>query len=80
MEVRRIFPVELKLSFETIFRIVESVNLVHPQGLLIKGVKSQRKADEKAKKEDENFLSSYFVLWSHVDVHTLASLSRNAKD
>ena len=81
MQVRRIFPVELKLSFETIFRIVESVNLVHPQGLFIEGVKPQSKTCKQAESQDQNLSSFDFIRRGKGDIRQKASLlSCNAKD
>jgi hypothetical protein len=43
MKIRRIVLIEFYLAFEIIFGIVEGVDLVHPKGFLVKGVKSQGK-------------------------------------
>lgn len=80
MKVGRIFFVKLKLSFEAISRIVESVNLVHPQGLFIKCVKPQGEAYEQTEDQDEDFSLSCPVFTRKMAVHDLASFSCNAKD
>ncbi len=57
VEESRVLFIEFYLAIEIISGIIESVDLVYPQGFLVKGIKSQTEAYEQAKNEDEKFSS-----------------------
>ena len=69
MKKGRILFVELGLVSETIPRIVESVNLIHPEGLSVKGIISQCKPNEEAEdKRDQFFSLQQSIFDPHGDV------------
>jgi len=47
------------LTSEIIPGVIEGVDFIYPERFLIKTVKSEGKADEKAKNDDKNFFSFY---------------------
>ena len=59
LKVGGILLVKGQLAFKTVPRIIERMDFVYPKGFLIKGVKPEGKAYEKAKNDDKNFLSFY---------------------
>jgi hypothetical protein len=59
MKIRRILLIKLYLAFKIISRIIERMDFIYPERFLIKSVKPEGKAYEKAKDDDNNFLSFY---------------------
>jgi hypothetical protein len=57
MKIRRILLIKPDLPSEIVSGVVEGMDFVYPERLLIKGVKPQSKAYEKAKDKDKNFFS-----------------------
>jgi hypothetical protein len=57
MKIRRVLFVKFDLPSEIVSGIVEGMNLIYPEGLLIKTVESQSKAYEETENEDKNFFS-----------------------
>ncbi len=57
VKIRRILLIKVKLTSKIIPRVIEGVDFIHPEGFLIKGVKSEGKAQENAKNQEKNFFS-----------------------
>jgi len=49
--------IEFNLAGEIIPRIIEGVNFIHPEGFLVKGVKSQGQSHKETEKENKDFFS-----------------------
>lgn len=43
------------LSFEIIPGIIKGMDFIHPEGLFIKGIEPEGKADKKAEEKDQDF-------------------------
>jgi len=53
-----IFFVKLYLPFEIISRVVEGIDLIHPEGFLVEGIESKSKSYEKTEDKNKNFIPS----------------------
>lgn len=57
VKIRRILLIKVKLTSETIPRIIERMDFIYPERFLIKAVKPERKAYQKTKNDNNNFFS-----------------------